>query len=75
MRISVIPENLNERVADPKDCAYDQPCIYGHRVEYHAVYCHNNAWDDAPRKCRRTWYTGGAVRDEDCPGFRPNKGR
>jgi hypothetical protein len=64
--------NLVEIIAEPDECAYDQPCKYGHRVECHAVYCHNQAWSDAPRKCRRTWYTGGEVRDEDCPGFAPN---
>lgn len=54
------------------DEAFDQPCKFGHRVEGHAVYCHNDAWPDGPRKCRRTWYTGGEVKDEDCPGFQPN---
>lgn len=54
------------------DCAFDQPCKFGHRVEGHAVYCHNDAWSDGPRKCRRTWYSGGEVKDEDCPGFQPN---
>ena len=65
-------ENIVELVADLEDCAFDQPCQFGHRVEGHAVYCHNDAWSDGPRKCRRTWYTGGEVRDEDCPGFQPN---
>lgn len=51
----------------------NQPCKHGHLVEGHAVYCHNDAWKDAPRKCRRTWYTGGEVRDEDCPGFARNE--
>ena len=55
------------------DCAFDQPCKHGHRVEGHAVYCHNDAWIDGPRKCCRTWYTSGEVRDEDCPGFQPNE--
>ena len=66
--------NLVELMADAEgaDCKYDQPCHWGHRVECHAVYCHNTEWADAPRKCRRTWYTGGAERDEDCPGFKPN---
>lgn len=64
--------NIVEMVADDDDCAFDQPCAHGHRVETHAVYCHNSEWADAPRKCRRTWYTGGKVRDEDCPGFKPN---
>lgn len=54
------------------DCAFDQPCKFGHRVEGHAVYCHNDAWESGPRKCRRTWYTGGETKDEDCPGFQPN---
>jgi len=54
------------------DCACDQPCRFGNRVETHAVYCHNDNWQEAPRKCRRTWYTGGTVKDEDCPGFEPN---
>lgn len=55
------------------DCAFDQSCQYGHRVEGHAVYCHNDTWLYAPRKCRRTWYTGGRIRDEDCPGFLQNR--
>lgn len=63
---------LVELVAEPDECAFDQPCAHGHRVECHAVYCHNEEWDDAPTKCRRTWYTGGEERDEDCPGYVPN---
>lgn len=63
-----------EMVADEDDSAYDQPCAFGHRVEGHAVYCHNEAWPNSPRKCRRTWYTNGEVRDEDCPGFVANPG-
>jgi hypothetical protein len=54
------------------ESAFDQPCKYGNRVDGHAVYCHNNEWPDAPRKCRRTWYTGGKERDEDCEGFAAN---
>lgn len=64
--------NLVELIAGEDECAFDQPCGYGHRVDGHAVYCHNEKWPDAPRKCRRTWYTGGEVRDEDCEGFWPN---
>lgn len=67
MTISIV-----EFIADKDDCAFAQPCQYGHRVEGHAVYCHNDWWKDAPGKCRRTWYTGGKVRDEDCSGYRPN---
>ena len=59
--------NIVEAIAD--ESSFDQPCRFGNRVEGHAVYCHNDAWLYSPRKCRRTWYTGGEVRDEDCPGF------
>lgn len=65
------PLNLVELVSD-EESAFDQPCIYGHRVDGHAVYCHNDTWLYAPRKCRRTWYTGGEIRDEDCKGYKPN---
>ena len=54
------------------DGGFCQPCKHGHLVVGHAVYCHNQEWADAPRKCRRTWYTGGEERDEDCPGYAPN---
>ena len=57
---------------EDSDCEFDQPCKFGHRVDAHAVYCHNQEWPDAPRKCRRTWYTGGEIRDEDCPGYQSN---
>jgi hypothetical protein len=64
--------NLVELTADEDECATDQPCKFGNRVSGHAVYCHNEEWSEAPRKCRRSWYTGGLERDEDCPGFAPN---
>ena len=64
--------NVVELLADQEDCAFDQPCKFGHRVESHAVYCQNDAWKAGPRKCRRTWYSGGEYRDTDCPGFEPN---
>jgi hypothetical protein len=64
-----IVEAIQEQDAD---CAFDQPCKFGHRVEGHAVYCHNDAWESGPRKCRRSWYSGGEVKDEDCPGYQPN---
>jgi hypothetical protein len=51
------------------DCAFDQPCCFGHRVEDHAVYCHNEGWPDSPRKCRRNRTD---YRHEDCPGFVAN---
>lgn len=52
---------------------FDQACAFGERVGGHAVYCTNDAWTEGPRKCRRTWYTGGEVRDEDCEGFKANE--
>lgn len=64
--------NVVELIADPDECAFDQVCAFGHRVEHHAVYCQNDDWKAGPRKCRRTWYTGGETRDTDCPGFKPN---
>lgn len=65
--------NLVELVtAGDEENAFDQPCKFGHRVDGHAVYCRNDAWTDGPRKCRRTWYSGGEIKDEDCPGFQPN---
>lgn len=63
--------NLVELVSG-EEMAFDQPCAHGNRCGGHAVYCHNDEWKDAPRKCRRTWYTGGEFRDEDCPGFKAN---
>ena len=67
--------NLVELCAGEENCAYDQPCKYGHRVEDHAVYCHNETWAGAPRKCRRSWYTGGEDKDEDCPGYEKNENK
>ena len=61
--------NLVELIGE--ESAFDQPCIFGNRVENHAVYCHLGN-PNAPRKCRRTWYTGGEIKDEDCPFYKPN---
>ena len=58
--------NLVETIAGD-DQAWDQPCYFGHRIESHAVYCHNEAWLYSPRKCRR----GGDWPHSECPGFRP----
>lgn len=68
--------NIVEMVADQDDCAFDQPCAFGHRVEQHAVYCHNDGWLYAPGKCGRRqmasdWF-GTAWPHEKCPGFKPN---
>jgi hypothetical protein len=57
---------------DEEGGGFDQPCAFGNRCGGHAVYCHNEAWPNSPRKCRRSWYTGGATRDEDCPGYVAN---
>lgn len=71
--------NLVELVADEDECAWDQKCSHGYRVENHAVYCHNERWLYAPTKCRRgEWLArifGGdpsGYAHEKCPGFMPN---
>jgi hypothetical protein len=61
--------NLVEAVADEGACAWDQPCKFGHRVDTHAVYCHNSGWLYAPRKCRRNRTD---FLHENCRGFKPN---
>lgn len=70
------PVNIVEMIADEEDCAFDQPCAHGHRVDSHAVYCHNEAWLYAPRKCRRTQgpsFCGDNARPhEKCAGFLAN---
>jgi hypothetical protein len=68
--------NLVELAAAMDEQGFDQICAYGNRVEGHAVYCHcpPELWKDAPRKCHRTWWSGGETRDEDCPGFYQNPG-
>jgi hypothetical protein len=65
--------NLVELLCEDGEAAFDQACAHGHYVRGHAVYCHNEDWPEAPRKCRRTWYTGGETRDEDCPGYKANE--
>mgnify|MGYP000160791946 FL=1 len=68
-------DNLVETFMDDEDSAFDQPCRFGHRVGGHSVYCHNSHWPNAPRKCHRSWYTGGEFKDEDCAGYAPNPNR
>ena len=63
---------LAASVEGGEDTGFDQRCRFGHRVDGHAVYCHNDRWYDAPRKCRRSWYTNGRVNDEECAGFEVN---
>lgn len=58
-----------------EDVVFDQPCKFGCRVNGHAVYCHNEEWNDKPRKCRHTWYYGKdkkGIQDKDCEGYEPN---
>ena len=68
--------NVVEALADDDDCAFDQPCAYGHRVESYAVYCHNESWLYAPRKCRRHSGNSGWGDEpwphEECGGYLPN---
>jgi hypothetical protein len=71
-----IPENPFVNVvemiqSDDADCAWDQPCAHGHRVEFHAVYCHNEQWLYSPRKCHRS-QKDPEWRHQDCPGFLAN---
>lgn len=61
--------NIVEMAADEDGCAWDQPCAFGYRVEEHAVYCHNEKWLYAPRKCRRN---RDDLPHEKCRGFKPN---
>lgn len=53
--------NIVELIAD--ESAFDQACRFANRVEHHAVYCHNDRWVDAPRKCH--W----GDKMNCCPGF------
>lgn len=67
--------NIVEAVADG-DCAFDQPCKFGYRVEDYAVYCHNSGWLYAPRKCHKCSLIGNEHEDCErhatCKGFSPN---
>lgn len=61
--------NIVEMIADEDDCAWDQPCVFGYRVDNHAVYCHNDKWLYSPRKCRRN---RNDFLHEDCRGYKAN---
>lgn len=67
--------NAVELITAGRDCAFDQPCKWGRRVEWYAVYCHNPKWLYAPSKCRRraadSWI-GQAWPHELCAGFEKN---
>ena len=68
--------NVVEMIAD-EDCAFDQPCAHGYRVEQHAIYCHNTTWLYAPSKCTFCSKTGerheGCVPHAECPGYKQNE--
>ncbi|MGI4815545.1 MAG: hypothetical protein ACRYGG_19715 [Janthinobacterium lividum] len=68
--------NIVEMMADEDECAWDQPCAFGYRVEDHAVYCHNEAWLYSPRKCRRhtgpSEWGGEPWPHCECPGYLAN---
>lgn len=51
---------------------WNQKCKHGHLIPGHSVYCHS-ANPESPRKCHRTWFTGGETKDEDCPYYEENK--
>lgn len=68
-RVLNVVELMAAAEAGDVDCAFDQACAFGHRVEGHAVYCHNEAWPDRPRKCHRN---RSDFPHEDCPGFVSN---
>lgn len=62
--------NVVELVAEgDDDGGFDQPCAFGNRISGHAVYCHNDAWPNSPRKCHRN---RDEYKHEDCPGFVAN---
>ena len=63
--------NLVEMLSDESEKSKNQKCKFGCLVAGHAVYCHSTN-PDAPRKCRRSWYSGGSVKDEDCEFYEPN---
>lgn len=52
-----------------EDSAFDVPCCFGNHVHGHAVYCHNEAWPNSPRKCRRNMTD---YPYDECPGFVAN---
>jgi hypothetical protein len=61
--------NIVECIADPDECSFDQPCIFGHHVKHHAVYCHNPE-PGYPRKCK--YFSWGYEDLGECPGFKAN---
>ena len=64
--------NLVELMADGDECAFDTPCLHGHHVKGHAIYCHNREWKHSPRKCRRGPFSFEGVTFDGCPGYCAN---
>lgn len=63
--------NIVEMCAGEDEQSFNQTCKFGNLVTGHAVYCHSKN-SKAPRKCGKTWSTGGKVKDETCPFFESN---
>jgi hypothetical protein len=57
------------RVEDGEVFGQVNPCRYGEQCGWHACYC-NHA--KGPRKCRRSWYTGGKEPDAACEHYEAN---
>src|SRR5215472_13900241 len=55
---------------EKEDCAFDQPCIYGHRTGGHSVYCHHP--DGIARKCYYRWCSQKDHEANKCGGYKPN---
>ena len=55
---------------EEEDCAFDQPCTYGHRVGGHSVYCHHP--NGLARKCYYRWCTPKEHEANECGGYTPN---
>jgi hypothetical protein len=72
-KVATKTENL---VALANGVELDQPCLFGERVDTHAVYCNNSKSDS--RKCHHSWYYGRAtsmldgINDEQCKWFQAN---
>jgi hypothetical protein len=64
--------NLVEAMfGDEEECAFDQPCVYGHRVGHHSVYCHHP--DGLARKCLYRFSKDLADYEQNkCGGYTPN---
>jgi hypothetical protein len=58
-------------LGDEEECAFDQPCVHGHRVGGHSVYCHHP--EGVARKCFYRWSTDiSEYEQNECGGYSPN---